>query len=211
MLVRVSAGRPVIEKGSPQDVTELLQAWSAGNAAAGEKLMPLVYQELRRQAGRYLRRERRDHTLRPTALVHEAYLRLVGQRAVSWQNRNQFFALAAQMMRRALVDHARARARGKRGGSWCRVTLEEAGLANPTAPPDVDVLALEIALEELTAVDRQRARLVELRFFAGLSVEDAAEVLGVSASTVTRDWRVAKAWLFRRMHGGAAPAEGATP
>jgi len=204
------------------EVTELLRAWSAGDPAAGEQVVRLVYDELRRQAARYLRRERRDHTLRPTALVHEAYVRLIGQPGVSWQNRSQFFAVAAQMMRRVLVDHARARARAKREGGWYRISLEEvAGGRAPGGavggagvhasggraggPPDVDLLALDLALTELAAVAPDRARLVELRFFAGLSIEETAQVLGVSVSTVTRDWRMAKAWLYRRIQGQGAP------
>jgi RNA polymerase sigma factor (TIGR02999 family) len=181
-----------------EDVTELLQAWSDGDRAAGEKLLPLVYQELRRQAARALRGERADHSFRPTDLVHEAYLRLVGQHG-EWRNRRQFFAVAAQMMRRILVDHARARGRAKRAGGWARVPLDEAGELGLYATTDVDLLALEEALGELAEIDPQRCRLVELRFFAGLSVDDTAEVLGVSPSTVDRDWRVAKAWLFRRL------------
>jgi RNA polymerase sigma factor (TIGR02999 family) len=191
-----------MRKASNDDVTRLLQAWSLGDVEAGERALLLVYQELKRQAARYLRRERGDHTLRPTALVHEAYLRLVGQPGVAWQNRSQFFGVAAQMMRRVLVDHARARARGKRAGGWRRVSLEEAGgTANPAAARDVDLLALDAALGELAQLDPERARLVELRFFAGLSIDEAARLLGVSPSTVTRDWRMAKAWLFRRIQG----------
>jgi len=189
-----------MRKASSEDVTELLQAWSLGDLAAGERALLLVYEELKHQAARYLRRERHDHTLRPTALVHEAYLRLVGQHGVAWQNRGQFFGVAAQMMRRVLVDYARARARTKRAGGWYRVSLEEAGAALSVVP-DVDLLALESALGELGELDPERARLVELRFFAGLSIEDTAELLGVSPSTVTRDWRMAKAWLFRRLKG----------
>jgi len=191
-----------MRKASSDDVTQLLRAWSLGDVEAGERALLLVYQELKRQAARYLRRERGDHTLRPTALVHEAYLRLVGQPGVAWQNRGQFFGVAAQMMRRVLVDHARARARGKRAGGWRRVSLEEAGeAAHPAAALDVDLLALDAALGELAQLDPERARLVELRFFAGLSIEDTARLLGVSPSTVTRDWRMAKAWLFRRIQG----------
>jgi len=185
------------------DVTALLRAWSAGDREAGETLLPLVYAELRRQAASYLRRERGDHTLMPTALVHEAYLRLVDQRA-EWRNRNQFFAVAAQMMRRILVDHARGHARAKRAGGWLKVTLDEARDLAVYSTPDVDVLDLEDALVELQAIDPERSRLVELRFFGGLSVKDTAEVLGVSESTVERDWRVAKAWLYRRVQQGAA-------
>ncbi len=184
---------------STQDVTGLLQAWSEGDPEAAEKLVPVVYDELRRQATRHLRRERRNHTLRPTALVHEAYLRLVGQRQAVWKSRNQFFAVAAQMMRRVLVDHARQHRAAKRAGSWCRVTLDE-GVASHE-PRDLDLVALEDALSELAALDPEKARMVELRFFAGLTLEEAADVLGVSAATVTREWRMARAWLYRRMQG----------
>ena len=162
--------------------------------------MPLVYEELRRQAARQLRRERADHTLRPTALVHEAYLRLLGQDRAQWQNRAQFYAVAARIMRRVLVDHARQRAAHKRAGSWCRVSLVEGLAALPAM--DVDVLALDRALEELARLDPQRARVVELRFFGGLTLDEAAEALGVSPATVTRSWRMARAWLFRRLREG---------
>ena len=188
---------------STQDVTGLLQAWSEGDPEAAEKLVPLVYDELRRQATRHLRRERPNHTLRPTALVHEAYLRLVGQRQAIWKNRTQFFAVAAQMMRRVLVDHARQHRAAKRAGSWCRVTLDEGVAAYE--PRDLDLVALEAALTDLAAFDPDKSRMVELRFFGGLSLEDAAEVLGVSPATVTREWRMARAWLFRRMQGGRGP------
>lgn len=181
-----------------QDVTALLRAWSKGDAEAGDRLVPLVYDELRRQAARHLRRERRDHTLRPTGLVHEAYLRLVEQRQAVWQNRSQFFAVAARVMRRILVDHARRHLAHKRGGSRCRVSLDEAdGAALPAA--DVDLIALEQALTELAALDGGMARIVELRFFAGLSLPETAAVLEVSESTVSREWRMARAWLYRRI------------
>lgn len=189
----------------PNDLTGLLQAWSGGDAAAEGQLVPLVYEELRRQAARQLRRERADHTLRPTALVHEAYLRLLGQERAQWHNRAQFYAVAAHVMRRVLVDHARQRAAHKRAGSWCRVSLVEDLAATPAI--DVDVLALDRALEELARLDPQRARVVELRFFGGLTLDEAAEALGVSPATVTRAWRMARAWLFRRLSGeaGAPP------
>jgi RNA polymerase sigma factor (TIGR02999 family) len=189
-----------------QDVTGLLQAWAGGDREAGERLVPLVYGELRRQAARHLRRERREHTLRPTALVNEAYLRLAGQRDAGWQNRAQFFGVAAQVMRRILVDHARRHGAAKRAGRLCRVTLDEA-LA-PVAPRDVEVLALEEALRALAALDPGKARLVELRYFGGLSLDETAQVLQVSESTVTREWRMARAWLFRRMTGAAEPEAG---
>jgi RNA polymerase sigma factor (TIGR02999 family) len=187
-----------------QDVTALLRAWSQGDTEAGERLLPIVYGELRRQAARLLRRERRDHTLQPTALVHETYLRLVEQRAADWKNRTQFFAVAARAMRRILVDHARRHGARKRGGSWDRITLEESRRAWPASEPDVDVLALEDALDELAALDPPKVRLVELRFFAGLNLEETASVLGVSESTVSREWRMTRAWLFRRLVGSAA-------
>jgi RNA polymerase sigma factor (TIGR02999 family) len=186
-----------------EDVTGLLQAWGQGDRAAGERLIPLVYGELRRQAARRLRRERREHTLRPTDLVHEAYLRLAAQRDAVWHNRAQFYGVAAQVMRRVLVDHARRQGAAKREGSWCRVTLDERVAA--AGARDLQVLALERALRELQTVDPAKARLVELRYFGGLSVEDAAEVMQVSASTVTREWRMAKAWLFRRLSGTTPP------
>ena len=188
-----------------EDITGLLRAWGRGDREAGERLIPLVYDELRRQAARHLRRERREHTLRPTALVHEAYLRLAGQREAVWQSRAQFFGVAAQVMRRILVDHARRHGAAKRAGSWRRVTLAEA--VAPAEPRDLEILALEEALSELTALDPGKARLVELRYFGGLSLEETAEVLQVSESTVTREWRMAKAWLFRRIKGRASPPE----
>jgi RNA polymerase sigma factor (TIGR02999 family) len=185
-----------------QDVTALLRAWGHGDADAGERLLPIVYVELRRQAARLLRRERREHTLQPTALVHETYLRLIEQRAADWKNRAQFFAVAATAMRRILVDHARRHGARKRGGSWDRISFDETRRAWP-GPPDVEILALEEALEELAVLDPAKVRMVELRFFAGLSLEETAAVLGVSESTVTRDWRLARAWLFRRLGGPA--------
>lgn len=189
--------RPVVTNPSPPDVTGLLRAWSQGDRGAADLLIPLVYDELRRQAARCLRRERHEHTLRPTALVHEAYLRLAGQRDTDWQSRRQFFAIAARQMRRVLVDHARARGARKRAGGWRRVTLEEGAAAVP--PQDLDILALDDALRELATVDPERARMVELRFFGGLTLDETAEALSVSEATVTRDWRVARAWLHRRL------------
>lgn len=186
-----------------EELTALLRAWGQGDSAAGERLLPLVYDELRRLAASYLRKERPDHTLRPTALVHEAYLRLIGQQA-GWQNRQQFFGVAAQMMRRVLVDHARSRRRLKRAGGWTRVSLDDADGQALYLTPDVDLLALEEALEELQGIDPEAIRLVELRFFAGLSIEDAAQVMGVSVATANRSWRLAKAWLFQRLEGAPA-------
>jgi RNA polymerase sigma factor (TIGR02999 family) len=194
-----SASDPV-----PGDVTSLLLEWSRGRADALEKLMPVVYDELRLVAKAHLGRERRDHTLQPTDLVHEAYLKLVDQRHVDWKNRAQFFAVAARLMRRVLVDHARARLAQKRGGGATRVTFDE---TLPLGTPDADVtlLALDDALSELGTLDARQARTVELRYFAGLTVDEAAVALGVSGMTVKRDWTVAKAWLKLRLEG-AAPA-----
>jgi len=177
------------------EVTDLLRAWSAGNAPAADKLFALVYEDLRRQALRQLRGERRDQTLRPTALLHEAFLRLVEQEPPVWQNRIQFFALAAQAMRRVLIDHARARGARKRAGGWQRISLDEQVAVE--GPRELDLVALNAALEKLSAFDQDKARLVELRFFGGLTTEEAAQVLGVSVSTVARQWRLAKTWLYR--------------
>jgi RNA polymerase sigma factor (TIGR02999 family) len=186
----------------PQDVTELLLSWSGGDRDAPAKLMPLVYDELRRLARDHLRRERPGHTLQPTALVNEVYLRLVDQRRVSWQTRAQFFGLAAQLMRHVLVDHARARAAAKRGGPVHKLSLDEACMA----PGEVaaELVALDDALVRLAAVDERKSRVVEMRFFGGLSVEETAEALGVSDKTVMRDWRVAKVWLHRELSGEGA-------
>jgi RNA polymerase sigma-70 factor (ECF subfamily) len=180
-----------------QSVTELLQAWSRGDATALDRLVPLVYQELRRLAHRYLRRERADHTLQTTALVNEAYLRLVDSRRVRWQDRAHFLAVSAQLMRRILVDFARGRNYQKRGGGWQRVPVDEALGIGHTA--DVDLVALDDALETLAAIDSRKSRVVELRFFGGLTAEETAEVLKVSADTVLRDWQFAKSWLAREL------------
>jgi RNA polymerase sigma factor (TIGR02999 family) len=179
------------------DVTRLLQAWSEGDASARDRLIPLVYEELRRRAAAHLRRESRHNTLQPTALVHEAYLRLVDQRRAAWQNRAQFFAVASQMMRRILVDRARARKRAKREGRWARVTLDEAVMLE--RPRDVDVLDLDLALTHLSEFDERKSRIAELRFFAGLTLEETGEALGLSIATVERDWRAARAWLFKTL------------
>lgn len=189
----------------PSEVTRLLQEFQRGNPDAAERLMPLVYDELRRLASSFMRRERSDHTLQPTALVHEAYMRLVDQRSVEWRDRSHFLAIAAQAMRRILVDHARRRGAEKRGGGN-RVTLQESMAVSEGQ--EVDVLALEEALHELETLDERQVRVVELRFFGGLTVEETAEALGVSAPTVVRDWRHAKAWLRRRLDasGGDGPA-----
>jgi RNA polymerase sigma factor (TIGR02999 family) len=182
---------------SSSNVTQMLQKWGNGDREAFDKLLPIVYEELRRQAARYLRRERPGHTLQTTALIHEAYLRLIDQRSVRWQNRAHFFAISAQLMRRILVDHARSRQAAKRGGSNIKLPLEEEMIAS--AGREVDMVALDEALERLAAMDPQQSRVVELRFFSGLSVDETAEVLGVSTRTVKRDWNVAKAWLRREI------------
>ena len=188
---------------SQNDLTGLLRAWSAGDPAAADQLIPVVYEQLRRQASRYLSRERSDHTLQPTALVNEAYLRLAEQRRVRWQDRGQFFALAATVMRRLLVDHARQHGASKRGAS-VTIPIGDGEVLAFAPAPDVDVLALNDALTELAEIDPLRMRLIELRFFGGLTTEEAAEALGVSAATVTRGWRLARAWLHARLTGGEA-------
>ncbi len=182
-----------------KNITELLVGYGHGDKEALDQLMPIVYEELRRQAARYLRKERPGHTLETTALIHEAYVRLVDQRHVQWQNRAHFFGIAAQLMRRILVDHARTKKRVKRGGSDIKVSLADANLAVKTQ--DLDVVALDEALQRLTQLDEQQSRVVELRFFSGLSVEETAEVLGISKATVKRDWSMAKAWLHRELTG----------
>ena len=184
---------------TPPNVTQLLIGWSKGDKEALDQLVPLVYDELRRQAARYLRRERVGHTLQTTALIHEAYLRLIDQKNVHWQNRAHFFGIAAQLMRRILVDHARTRKRAKRGGSDVRVSFSEANLK--TRGQDLDIVALDEALDRLAEIDEQQSKIVELRFFSGLTVEETAEVLSISAATVKRDWSMAKAWLHREISG----------
>ena len=179
------------------NVTKLLLDWGAGNRAALDALTPLVYDELRRLAGHYLRRERPDHTLQSTALVHEAYMRLIDQRNVRWQNRAQFFGLAAELIRRILVDHARAKQAAKRGGTAVKLTLDEA--LDASAGRDLDLVRLDDSLKALAEVDAQQGRIVELRYFAGLTIEETAEALDISPATVKRDWVVAKAWLRRQM------------
>lgn len=182
---------------APQNVTQLLISWGSGDKEALDKLLPVVYDELRKQAARYLRRERVGHTLQTTALIHEAYLRLVDQKNVHWQNRAQFFGLAAQLMRRILVDHARTKKRAKRGGSDIRVSLTGAKVLAKSE--DLDVVALDEALDRLAQIDEQQSKIVELRFFSGLTVEETAEVLSISPATVKRDWSMAKAWLHREL------------
>lgn len=181
------------------DITEILQDWSDGRREALDELMPLVYNELHRQAARYLRRERQDHTLQTTALVNEAYLKLIDQKAVRWQNRAHFFAIAAQAMRRILVDHARSKNREKRGGEFERVEMEDATMVASGEGAGIDLLALDEALTKLAKMDEQKARIVEFRYFSGLSVKETAEVMSVSTDTVERHWTMAKAWLLREL------------
>jgi RNA polymerase sigma-70 factor, ECF subfamily len=191
--------RKVLATPSPGAVTELLREWGDGNDGALEQLTPLVEAELRRLARGYMGRERRDHTLQTTALVNEAFLRLTDARHVRWQDRAHFLGISARLMRRVLVDHARTRGYRKRGGGAQRVTLSEGLVTSPE--PALDVIALDRALEALEAVDVRKTRVIELRFFGGLSVEETAEVLHVSADTVKRDWRLAKLWLLRELEG----------
>ena len=192
-----------------QEVTLLLSALTRGDEDAASKLMPLVYDELRRLAGSYMRRERADHTLQATALVNEAYLKLIEQRSVNWQSRAHFFGVAAQLMRRILIDHARGHSRQKRGGEQKKVSLDEAFVFSEKQADEL--LAVDDSLNLLAKLDPRQARVVELRFFGGLSVEEAAEVLGVSPKTVKRDWSIAKAWLYadlKERHGIDAAAMG---
>ncbi len=180
-----------------EGITELLLKWSEGDGSALEQLMPLVYDELRHLAARYLRRERANHSLQPTALVNEAYLRLVDQQKVEWQNRAQFFGLAATLMRNILVDHARSRQAAKRGGQQHRVSFDNFHQAD--ARPELEIIAVHETLERLAAFDAQKARIVELRFFGGLSIEETAKVVGIGHATVERDWKLARAWLRREL------------
>lgn len=186
-----------LDKG---EVTRWLIAGNAGDAHALESLLPLVYDELHQQAARFFRRERAGHTLQPTALVNEVYLRLIDQQEASWQNRAQFFGIAAQMMRRILVSHARGREAQKRGGAAAHITLVEELAAAPQR--DLNLLSLDDALTRLETVDPEKSRMVELRFFSGLSVEETAEVMGVSPRTIDRQWQTTKAWLHREISAG---------
>ncbi|MEP7336647.1 MAG: sigma-70 family RNA polymerase sigma factor [Acidobacteriota bacterium] len=186
-----------MEKSSPTDVTQLLLDWNAGDQNALDRLMPLVYEELRRIAARQLRRERADHTLQPTALVHEAWLRLAQTNRLTWQNRAHFLGVAAELMRRVLVDHARRRSAEIRGGGETRLALDEAlGVSNQK---EVGLLALDDALTSLAALDPRQSRIVELKYFGGLEIEEIAEVVGISPATVKRDWQWARAWLHREI------------
>jgi RNA polymerase sigma factor (TIGR02999 family) len=189
---------PLAEDKTSHEATGLLTGWCAGDRAALDRLLPLVYGELRQIAARHLERERPDHTLQPTALVHEAYFRLIDQRRVDWRNRAQFLGIAAEMMRRILVNHARERAAQKRGGGFQRVTLTEA-LNQPG--PEVDIQGLDDSLRRLGELDPRKAQIVELRFFGGLTNDEAAEVLSVSPATAERDWKFARAWLFAALAG----------
>ncbi|MBV6422581.1 MAG: hypothetical protein NAOJABEB_00364 [Steroidobacteraceae bacterium] len=182
-------------------ITRLLLEWSAGRESALATLMPLVYQELHSMAVRHLRKERSSHTLQSTALVHEAFLRLVDQSRVDWQGRTQFFALASQMMRRILIDHARKHSSRKRGGGMVAVSFDEAAIA-PSDNSLVDLEAIDDALQRLEALDAQQGQLVELRFFGGLNIEDTADVLGISPATAKREWVLARAWLQRELGSG---------
>jgi len=184
----------------PTRVTQLLIEWGQGDERAHDEVLPLVYEELRLLAARYMSRERRDHTLQPTALIHEAYLRLVDQRHVDWKNRAQFVGLAAVMMRRVLVNHARDRAAAKRGGDVERVTLSLAADAFD-GPDDVDLIALHEALDRLAALDERKSRIVELKFFGGLTTAEISEVLQLSPATIERDWSFARAWLYDALIG----------
>ena len=185
--------------GSRAHVTELLLAWGSGDRAALDDLVPIIHEELRRLARHQMRGERDNHTLQTTALVNEAFLRLVDLRRIRWQDRAHFLALSARLMRRILVDHARSRSYQKRGGGAANVTLDEALVASPER--GIDLVALDDALEDLARVDARKSQVVELRFFGGLSVEETAEALKVSPETVTRDWRLAKVWLLREISG----------
>ena len=187
---------------SQQEVTQLLAAWGDGDLSALDKLFPLVHAELRRIAGRQMSHERPGHTLQATALVNEAYLKLAGQEGLEWQNRSHFFAVCAQVMRHILIDHARAHARDKRGGGAVQVPLEDAVLIN--GQPPEQLLALDEALKTLEHVDPQKSKLVELRYFGGLSIEETADVLNISPRTVRREWRRSKAWLYRMITEGSA-------
>lgn len=180
------------------EITCLLQEWGEGRDEAFDQLLPVVYDELHRQARRYLRKERPGHTLQTTALIHEAYLKLVDQNKVQWQNRAHFFAISAQLMRRILVDHARSKHREKRGGDGVHVPLDET-MPIAVEDRDVDLLALDDVLNRLEKIDEQQARVVELRYFSGLSLEETAEALNISRATAARDWAMAKAWLYREL------------
>ena len=185
---------------APQNLTQLLIRWRAGDKSALDEMTPVLYEELRRLARHFLAAERRDHTLQPTALVHEAYLRLIGQHSVDWKNRAHFLAMAATMMRRILINHAEAHKAAKREGSVEMVALDEA--LGIKTDPRVDLLHLNHTLERLSGMDEQQGRVVELRYFGGLTVEETAEVLGISPATVKREWSTARLWLMQQMESG---------
>ena len=191
---------------SPNEITRHLIAWSKGDAEALEQLIPAIYQELRAMADRYLRRENAGHSFQPTVLVHETYLRLIDQTQVEWQNRAHFFGVAAQMMRRILVDHARAKHREKRGGASRRLSLDEN--VHYTRERASELVALDDALQSLAELDGRKSRIVELRYFGGLTVDETAQVLDISPQTVTRDWNLAKAWLYQQLCRPEAPKAG---
>ena len=180
-----------------QEISVILKDWSEGNRASADRLLSLVYDELRKIAGQYLRKEKSDHTLQPTALVHEAYIKLIDISDISWQDRAHFFAVSANIMRHILVDHARAKLAEKRGGDAHRISLEDAD--SLSSEPDIDLLAVDEALNELAKFDEQQSRIVELRFFGGLTIEETAHVAGISPATVKREWAMAKAWLHRKL------------
>lgn len=192
-----------MEAPSSKVITRLLAGWSRGDRAAFDQLVPVVYEELHRIAGQRLQHERLNHTLQATALVHEAYLKLIDQRQPHWRNRAHFFAIAATLMRRILVDHARSRAADKRGEGVPAISLEEVDVSAPE--PQMDIVALDQALERLASIDPRQSRLVELRYFGGLSIEETAKVLGISPTTISREWSSAKAWLYREMRKGDQP------
>jgi RNA polymerase sigma factor (TIGR02999 family) len=184
--------------GQTHEITQMLHDWSDGKPEALEELLPVVYSELHRQAARFMRHERPEHTLQTTALIHEAYIKLVGQRRPNWKNRTHFFAISATLMRRILVDHARAQARQRRGGDLVKLPLDEA-INGICCKKNIDLLALDEALERLAKTDHRQARVVELRFFGGLSLEETAAAMGVSRTTVADNWAMAKAWLHREL------------
>ena len=181
------------------DVTGLLRAWGRGDDAARDRLIAVLYQELKRRAAGRLRGERPGHTLQPTALVHEAFLRLIDQKQIAWQNRAQFLEVASEMMRRILVDHARAHKMAKRSGRWVKVTIDDAVAG--VKPRDIDLLNLDEAMRRLAEFDQRKSRIAELRFFGGLSLEETSHVLDLSVATVERDWQAARAWLYAQMKG----------
>ncbi|MCI0413226.1 sigma-70 family RNA polymerase sigma factor [bacterium] len=200
MVDRIGNSRRQMVAPSSSEVTKYLQAWNQGDEAALEKLMPIVYNELRKLARSYMRRERSGHTLQATALVHEAFLRLIDQNAVTWQNRAHFFGIAAQMMKRILVNHEVSRRAAKRSGGAEKVTLEQA--KGIESQQDLDIIQLNEALQELESMDSRQCRIVELRFFSGLTLEETAEVMNLSLATVKRDWSTAKLWLRQRISKG---------